>query len=109
MTAPEIIGSLFIKENGYQPKNVDISDHFSMGCKLVIDGHIDAGLKMVSGAFKLIGGVSDTKQKQIRDYVKKNPAEAFHLVRPHAELSYLVGRPVKSDAVEESSSDTDRV
>lgn len=109
MTAPEIIGSLFIKENAYQPKNVDISDHFAMGCKLVIDGHIDAGLKMVSGAMTLAGCKNATHEKQIRDYVKKNPAEAFHLVRPHAELSYLVGRPVNSDAVEESSSDTDRV
>lgn len=109
MTASELINKYFVKENGYQPINIIASDHFASGCKLFIDGHIDAGLKMVSGAFKLIGGVSDTKQKQIRDYVKKNPAEAFHMVRTHAELSYLVGRPVKSDAAEESLSDTDRV
>ncbi|PKL41669.1 MAG: hypothetical protein CVV41_18120 [Candidatus Riflebacteria bacterium HGW-Riflebacteria-1] len=101
MTAPELIESLFIKENGYQPANIIASDHFAVGCMLIIEGKIDAGLKIVSGAFKLIGGVSDTKQKRIRDYVKKNSAEAFHLVRPHAELSYLVGRPAKSDAVEE--------
>ena len=90
MTAPEIIESLFIKENGYQPKNVDVSDHFAVGCMLIIEGKIDAGFKMVSGALSLAGCKNAAHEKQIRAYAGKNPAEAALMVKPHYEIENLI-------------------
>ncbi|PKL46186.1 MAG: hypothetical protein CVV42_17345 [Candidatus Riflebacteria bacterium HGW-Riflebacteria-2] len=90
MTAPEIIESLFIKENGYQPANIIASDHFALGCMLIIEGKIDAGLKIISGALSLAGCKNAAHEKQIRAYAGKNPAEAALMVKPHYEIEKLI-------------------
>ena len=90
MTASELINKYFVKENGYQPKNVDISDHFALGCKLIIEGHVDAGLKIISGAMTLAGCRNDTHEKQIKAYAVKSPAEAALMVKPHCEVEKMI-------------------
>ncbi|HAE38385.1 MAG TPA: hypothetical protein DCG57_07075 [Candidatus Riflebacteria bacterium] len=95
MTVPEIIGKYFLKKNGFQPEDVDVSDHFAVGCMLIIQGFNDAGIKMISGAFKLIGDVNATSQKQLKAYAKKNPEKAFLLVKPHHEIEKAASRLLK--------------
>ena len=90
MTASELINKYFVKENGYQPINIIASDHFASGCKLVIDKHTDAGLKMVSGAMTMAGCKNATHEKQIMAFVKRSPAEAGLMAKPHCEMGKLI-------------------
>lgn len=90
MNAQELISKYFLKENGYQPKNVDISDHFALGCRLVIEGKIDAGLKIISGAMTLAGCKNAAHEKQIKAYATNNPAEAALMAKPHCEIEKLI-------------------
>ncbi len=90
MTASELINKYFVKENGYQPKNVDISDHFALGCKLIIEGKVDAGLKIIAGAMILAGCRNAAHEKQIKAYARNSPAEAGLMVKPHCEIAKLL-------------------
>ena len=90
MTASELINKYFVKENDYQPKNVDISDHFALGCKLIIEGHVDAGLKIIAGAMTLAGCRNAAHEKQIKAYVRNSPSEAGLMVKPHCEVGKLI-------------------
>ncbi len=90
MTASELINKYFVKENGYQPKNVDISDHFALGCKLIIEGHVDAGLKIIAGAMTLAGCRTVAHEKQVKAYVRNSPAEAGLMVWSHCEIAKLM-------------------
>lgn len=92
MTASELINKYFVKENGYQPKNVDISDHFALGCKLIIEGKVDAGLKIISGAMTFAGCRNAAHEKQIKAYVRNSPAEAGLMVKPHCEVGKIISR-----------------
>jgi uncharacterized protein YgbK (DUF1537 family) len=57
---------------------------------LIIKGKKEAGIKMLSNALMLIGCMNAEKGKQIRKYAVENPAEAFKIVRAHAEILNLV-------------------
>lgn len=104
MTAVEYINKHF--RNGHGPINVNISNHFAAGCMMILDGHLDAGVKMIRGSITLVNQlcnqekwiddescvksgftrISQTAEKSIVDYAIKNPAKAFHEVKPNNEL-----------------------
>ena len=90
MTAAELINKYFVKENGYQPINIIASDHFALGCKLIIEGKVDAGLKIISGAMTLAGCRNAVHEKQIKAYAVKSPAEAALMVKPHCEVEKIL-------------------
>lgn len=88
MTAAELVSKWFVE--GYAPKKVYHSDHFAMGCKLIADGRVEAGVKMVRDALTQAECNAKTDVDRIVGFVQKEPREAFHLVKPHAELLKLV-------------------
>ncbi len=90
MTASELINKYFVKENGLAPKNADVSNHFALGCKLIIEGKGDAGLKIISGAMTFAGCRNAAHEKQIRTYARNSPAEAGLMVKPHCEIAKLL-------------------
>ena len=90
MTASELINKYFVKENGYQPKNANVSNHFALGCKLIIEGHVDAGLKIIAGAMTLAGCRNAAHEKQIKAYVRNSPSEAGLMVWSHCEVGKLI-------------------
>ncbi len=87
MKALGLIQKYFI--NGVAPKNADISDHFAMGCWLIIKGMEDAGIKMIRGAIKLMGSISHEDEQEIVDYARGNAKDAFTAVKPHYEIEKL--------------------
>lgn len=86
MTSEGLIRKYFVKENGYQPIDADISDHFSVGCLFVAKGKIDLGLKMVSGSLSMVKCTGKKETDRIRNYVKKNSVEAGLMACPHHEV-----------------------
>jgi len=90
MTASELINKYFVKENGYEPVNIIASDHFALGCKLIIEGLVDAGLKIIAGAMTLAGCRNAAHEKQIKAFARNNPAEAGLMTRPHREVEKLL-------------------
>ncbi len=90
MTASELINKYFVKENVYEPVNIIASDHFALGCMLIIGGKVDAGLKIIAGAMTLAGCRNATHERQIRSYVRKSPAEAALMVKPHCEVEKIL-------------------
>lgn len=90
MTASELINKYFVKGNGLAPKNADVSNHFALGCRLIIEGHVDAGLKIISGAMTFAGCRNAAHEKQIKAYVRNSPAEAGVMVKPHWEVGKLI-------------------
>ncbi len=90
MNASELINKYFVKENGVAPKNANVSNHFALGCKLIIEGHVDAGLKIIDGAMTLAGCRNAAHEKQIKAYVKNSPSEAGLMVKPHCEVWKLI-------------------
>jgi hypothetical protein len=90
MKAINLIETLFVKNDGVTPKNIIVSDHFAMGCWLIIKGNKSAGLKLISGALSLMECKTASKVKQIQNFVAKNPTEAFKTVQPHAEVLALI-------------------
>jgi hypothetical protein len=116
MTSQEYINKHFC--NGFAPKDVNISDHFALGCKLIIDGQLDAGVKMIRGSIIMINKIcnqeawvdaegfvksgftriSKTAEESMVNYAKKNPVGAFHAVKPHKEL-LAIGPAKEREAV----------
>lgn len=90
MTAPELIAKYFVAENGLQPLQIIASDHFALGCMLILHRKIDAGLKIISGAMTLAGCRNAAHEKQIRAFVEKSPAEAGLMAKPHCEIGNLL-------------------
>jgi hypothetical protein len=104
MKAVEYIEKHF--HNGLAPFNVFISNNFAAGCMMIIDGHHDAGVKMIRGTISLVNRlcnqekriddescvksgfarISKTAEDSMVNFAKKYPAKAFHAVRPSNEL-----------------------
>ena len=72
------------------PINIIASDHSALGCKFVIEGRFDAGVKIISGAITLAGCKNVTHKKQIKTYVKRSSADAGLMVKPHCGMEKLI-------------------
>lgn len=91
MKATETIEKYFVL-NIEQPKDVKISDHFAMGCYMLLAGEKAAGEKLLHDALLMAGCNSSSARGPVVNLAKKDPRATSKLVYPHEQIDSAITR-----------------